>query len=154
MQQCLLLLKFRLIPYPGSPLAITGLLAVKQKYNIVLNCILAAFDGTLAHCMEYNACSHPFGSFGYCTIYLYQTLQLKENIRHKSVTTESHDFPRLYRNQHSWLGQGDNSLLYIFFPQFKGCNNHHTGPLDIFIMYITSFPSVGSSVCIWLQVLH
>lgn len=66
MQQCLLLLKFRLIPYPRSPLAITGLLAVKQKYNIVLNCILAAFDGTLAHCMAYSACSNHLGSFGYC----------------------------------------------------------------------------------------
>lgn len=96
--------------------------------------------------MAYSACSHPFGSFGYCTIYRYQTLQLKENIRHRSVTRKSHDFPRLYRNQysatvqHSWLGQGDNSLLYVFFSQFKCCNNHNTGPLDIFIMYIFFFP--------------
>lgn len=137
MQQCLLLLKFRLIPYPGSPLAITGLLAVKQKYNIVLNFIIAAFDGTLAHCMAFNACSPPFGSF---TIYLYQTLQLKKNIRHRSVTTESHDFSRMYRNQHNCLGQGDNSLLYIYFSQFKCCNNHNTGTLDIFIMHIQSPP--------------
>lgn len=151
MQQCLLLLKFRLIPYPRSPLATTGLLAVKQKYNIVLHCILAAFDGTLAHCMAYNACSPPFGSF---TIYLYQTLQLKKHIRHRSITTESHDFSRLYRNQHSWLGQGDNSLLYIYIFQFKCCNNHNTGPMGIFIMYIQFTHPLQNSVCIWLQVLH
>lgn len=121
-----------LIPYPSSPPAITELLAVMQKYNVVLNGILSTFNRTLAHCMAYIPCSHPFGSFVYCTIYTYQTQPLKENIRHSSITTESHDFPRLYRNQHSWLGQGDNSLLSIFPPQSKRCSNHNTGPLDIF----------------------
>lgn len=154
MQQCLLLLKFRLIPYPGSPLAITGLLAVKQKYNFVLNCILATFDGTLAHCMAYNACSHPFDSFGYGAIYLYQTLQLKENIRHKSVATEL-QFSQIVQKPAQLVGSGgQQSSLHTFFSEFKCCNNHNTGPLDIFIMYIKSFPPVGNSVYIWLQVLH
>lgn len=149
MQRCILLIKFRLIPHPGPPLPITGLLAVKQKYRSVLNGILSTFHCTLAHCMAYIPCSHPFGSFVCSTICMYQTLQLKENTRHRSVTTESYDFPRLYRNQHSWLGQGDNSHLSIYF-SFPSLNV--AGPLDVLYHVQKIFPSIGNAVCIWLQV--
>lgn len=115
MQQCLLLLKFRLIPYPGSPLAITGLLAVKQSTKLFL--IVSLLHLMVLWLTAWHTMPAPIPLAALATVqsYLYQTLPLKENIRHRSVTRKSHDFPRLYRNQYSTVGWVRGTTVFFTF---------------------------------------